>query len=42
MQNFIQQNQQSARQVLATNPQLTKALFQVLTLFLCTGKYAGS
>jgi hypothetical protein len=28
---LIQQNQQQARQVLIANPQLTKALFQVLS-----------
>lgn len=30
---MIQQNQQQARQVLMANPQLTKAIFQVLEVF---------
>lgn len=33
IQTMIQQNQQQARQVLMANPQLTKAIFQVLEVF---------
>lgn len=32
LQGMIQQNPQQARQVLVSNPQLTKALFQVRSL----------